>query len=586
LDWKEVIDCMPLTDLELSVIGDKERWGLTVIMTEGQDKSVSSLSSSAAAAAKTMATSNEQKLWNVYLYNVLTEDDYEDEECLEETREDIKLIAEKYGSIHGLRIKCAATGNDELANSDGNGDADFQKREVCISYANEDAATRAVRGLNGMIIGGVPIIATFATQHLVVDSQVIIDESTLILDNILTEDDFEDEECQEETKADIINFAKKYGHIRDIKLLIEGDRKGEIVIEYDGLETASIAVKELNGMLIAGQPIIARQLNHEHGKCSSASLTNDHVMSESTRMNSSSPPDNNRKKDPVLILENILTEDDFEDEECREETMSDISDLVGKYGRIADLKLQLEGDRKGQVLVRYSGDETGTILSNAVNEMNRMIIGGQQILARRQGEVNTVPSTNNPSSTVTSSYPLSGAIDDVVTNREEKSNDPEPLFSGGKKIPEQYAVCKRVPKIPTPAIPREYASKIGDEAIPLLLDMLGELMRLQKRSKDDKNARARRRLVMGLREVARGIRARKIKMVVMANNLDMYGAIDSKLQEILDLAREENVPVFFELNKRKLGKALGKSIKVAVVGIQSSDGAYDPFKKLKKLANC
>ena len=66
--------------------------------------------------------------------------------------------------------------------------------------------------------------------------------------------------------------------------------------------------------------------------------------------------------------------------------------------------------------------------------------------------------------------------------------------------------------------PRAYASKIADErALPTLVEMLGELMRLQERSKDDKNARARRRLVMGLREVARGIRSHKVKMVVMAS---------------------------------------------------------------------
>ena len=119
--------------------------------------------------------------------------------------------------------------------------------------------------------------------------------------------------------------------------------------------------------------------------------------------------------------------------------------------------------------------------------------------------------------------------------------------------------------------------------IPLINEMLGELMRLQLRSKDDKNARARRRLVMGLREVARGIKSHKVKMVIMADNLDEYGAIDEKLQEILDLAEKEDVPVFFELSKRRLGKALGKSIKVAVVGIYSADGAYQQFKQLQKI---
>ena len=82
-------------------------------------------------------------------------------------------------------------------------------------------------------------------------------------------------------------------------------------------------------------------------------------------------------------------------------------------------------------------------------------------------------------------------------------------------------------------------------------------MRLQKRAVEDKNAKARRRIVMGLREVARGIRAHKVKMVVMANNLDEYGAIDQKLQEIIDLADAEDVPLFFEFTKRSLGKAVG-----------------------------
>ena len=89
---------------------------------------------------------------------------------------------------------------------------------------------------------------------------------------------------------------------------------------------------------------------------------------------------------------------------------------------------------------------------------------------------------------------------------------------------------------------------------------------------------------MGLREVARGIRSHKVKMVVMANNLDQYGAIDEKLQEIIDLAKSEGVPLFYEFTKRTLGKAIGKNIKIAVVGIQNADGAHQPFKKLNAIA--
>lgn len=63
--------------------------------------------------------------------------------------------------------------------------------------------------------------------------------------------------------------------------------------------------------------------------------------------------------------------------------------------------------------------------------------------------------------------------------------------------------------------PRKYATLLNDDTTkPLIIEMLGELMRLQKRAIDDKNAKARRRLVMGFREVARGVRARKVKLVV------------------------------------------------------------------------
>merc|ERR1719464_440760 len=168
----------------------------------------------------------------------------------------------------------------------------------------------------------------------------------------------------------------------------------------------------------------------------------------------------------------------------------------------------------------------------------------------------------------------------------ESSGDKSPLYSGDKLIPERFAEMKRVPKIPNASGPRNYASTNEDERVkPLLTEMLGELMRLQKRAVEDKNAKARRRLVMGLREVARGIRAHKVKMVVMANNLDQYGVIDKKLKEIIDLARSEGVPLFFEFTKRTLGKAIGKSIKIAVVGIQNADGAHPQFKKLNAIAS-
>jgi selenocysteine insertion sequence-binding protein 2 len=53
-------------------------------------------------------------------------------------------------------------------------------------------------------------------------------------------------------------------------------------------------------------------------------------------------------------------------------------------------------------------------------------------------------------------------------------------------------------------------------------------------------------------------------------NLDQYGVINKKLQGIIDIAKTEDVPLFFGFTKQSLGKAIRKNIKIAVVGIQSA----------------
>merc|ERR1711957_1030192 len=168
---------MALTDLEPRLTQGTEE-GNSLRLTAGQANS-NILSSTVLASTATTAT---ERLWNVYLCNILTQDDYEDEECLEETREDIKILAEKYGLVNELQIDLGSNKMDGVNLDDKN---EIAKFEVCITYASDDMATLAVQGLNGMTIGGVPIIAT--TQHPKKD------ESTLIMDNILTEDDFEDQ---------------------------------------------------------------------------------------------------------------------------------------------------------------------------------------------------------------------------------------------------------------------------------------------------------------------------------------------------------------------------------------------------------
>ncbi|KAL7538161.1 hypothetical protein ACHAWF_006010 [Thalassiosira exigua] len=369
---------------------------------------------------------------------------------------------------------------------------------------------------------------------------------TIIFHSILCEDDYEDEEALLESTEDIKGLAQQYGPVQCVRASTSGDDKGNVYITFDNLEDADKAVQQLNGILVGGSKITVGTI-------------------------SSPPKEQKPSTKEKVLLTNVLNDDDFDDEDCLNETIEDIKNLAQKYGNIDDVKAETSGENKGNVHIYFEGNE---VAQRAARELQGVVFGGLTINA----SVVSVAGTNGNDR----GEKFLPSPNDKEADKSEPS--PPPMFSGDKIIPEQFAACKRVPKIPNAGKPRAYATKIdNDQAVPLVIEMLGQLMRLQERSKDDKNARARRRLVMGLREVARGIRAHKVKMVVMANNLDDYGAIDAKLQEILDLARNEDLPVLFELNKRKLGKALGKSIKVSVVGIQNADGAHEQFKKLKKM---
>jgi len=534
----------------------------------------------------------------VKLENILTKDDIEDEECLQESISDIQTLAMQFGRVQKVQY----TLNNEEDNYG----------TVYIDYTL--GATEAQKSLHGMMIGGIPIVASFVTINLHPDSsndkEGTKEKNTIALQNIFSEDDYEDEECLQESTSDVELLVQEYGCIENMNVTLEGDEKGTVYVTYKEYKNAKTAVQKLNGMVLGGQTITAQFCSDD----------------ASNAVFHQTETDEKRKiKYHTVVLDNVLTEDDYDDEDCLQESLQDVQDLAEKYGSIFKLDTALQNNdenksgmkegEKGKVYITYdykNSDNKNTAY-NAAAQLDGSVLGGQTISAYvvlvRMKQDGTVVVARDCIEETEGVFEMNGqnteidqkmatvsndqGEDDIIENgeskeggKEEEETSPPLMYSGDKIIPEKYAACKRAPKIPNKGQPRSYATQINNEnAKPLLTEMLGELMRLQLRNKDDKNARARRRLVMGLREVARGIRAHKVKMIIMANNLDEYGAIDSKLQEILDLAKEEELPVLFELNKRKLGKALGKSIKVAVVGIQNADGAHEQFKKLKKLVN-
>ena len=86
---------------------------------------------------------------------------------------------------------------------------------------------------------------------------------------------------------------------------------------------------------------------------------------------------------------------------------------------------------------------------------------------------------------------------------------------------------------------------------------------------------SKKRIVIGLREVARGCRTGRIKAVLITPNLEAGdeddGGLGSAIVGIIASARAADppVPVLFGLSRKKLGKALGIAVRSSVVGFST-----------------
>ncbi|KAM8759749.1 selenocysteine insertion sequence-binding protein 2-like isoform 1-T1 [Acanthopagrus schlegelii] len=130
-------------------------------------------------------------------------------------------------------------------------------------------------------------------------------------------------------------------------------------------------------------------------------------------------------------------------------------------------------------------------------------------------------------------------------------------------------------------------SKDVDECVT---NLLKELVRFQDRlyQKDPMKARMKRRIVMGLREVLKHLKLRKVKCVVISPNCERIqskGGLDEALYTIIDTCREQGVPFVFALSRKALGRCVNKAVPVSLVGIFNYDGAQDIYHKMIELSS-
>ncbi|XP_062873674.1 selenocysteine insertion sequence-binding protein 2-like [Trichomycterus rosablanca] len=152
--------------------------------------------------------------------------------------------------------------------------------------------------------------------------------------------------------------------------------------------------------------------------------------------------------------------------------------------------------------------------------------------------------------------------------------------------------------VPNPSLPKIHSRKFRDYCSQILskdvdecvTTLLKELVRFQDRlyQKDPMKARMKRRLVMGLREVLKHLKLRKVKCVIISPNCERVqskGGLDDALHTIIDTCREQGVPFVFALSRKSLGRCVSKAVPVSLVGIFNYDGAQDHYHKMIELTS-
>ncbi|KAK9800307.1 hypothetical protein WJX73_010757 [Symbiochloris irregularis] len=118
-------------------------------------------------------------------------------------------------------------------------------------------------------------------------------------------------------------------------------------------------------------------------------------------------------------------------------------------------------------------------------------------------------------------------------------------------------------------------------------ELLQQLLAWQERQKALAPLKLKKRLVSGLREVAKAVRMRKVQAVVVAPNIEQIeseGGLDDLLASILEQAEQNAVPVVFALSRKKLGQVFGCRKKMSAIAILDAGGAEELYGQMQGLA--
>jgi selenocysteine insertion sequence-binding protein 2 len=111
---------------------------------------------------------------------------------------------------------------------------------------------------------------------------------------------------------------------------------------------------------------------------------------------------------------------------------------------------------------------------------------------------------------------------------------------------------------------------LSPELDSIVVELFQKLTKFQTKLKQTQplKYKSKKRYVVGLREVERAIKSNRLRAIFISPNIDKIispGGLDETIIEILNYAYENRVGVVFCLNTRKMGKSIGKNIKISII---------------------
>ncbi|KXJ69896.1 hypothetical protein RP20_CCG025481 [Aedes albopictus] len=126
---------------------------------------------------------------------------------------------------------------------------------------------------------------------------------------------------------------------------------------------------------------------------------------------------------------------------------------------------------------------------------------------------------------------------------------------------------------------------ITDELRDLAENVVTKLFQFQSNAygKNPIKAVSNKRYCVGFNEVLKHLETRKIKLVLIAPDLEPNDSIDQLVERVKVVCRQARVPYVFAIKRRKLGFHLMKKVPVSCLGIISYDGVDNPVKRMLEI---